>query len=170
MKVGIIGHTSGIGKALYAVFDDVVGYSRSNGYDINDYMPYIDEIADSVDVLIINAHSGFKQVEMLYDMWERWVDKDKIIVCISSQSGDNLWSNSYPYSVHKSALDEACKQLSRFNGRCKLLNVRPGYVDTPRVSLVEKDKIDAVELAKFIKVMVQMDGTMWVSNVTLKPM
>ena len=35
MKVAITGHTKGLGKELYNRFDDVLGFSSSNGYDIS---------------------------------------------------------------------------------------------------------------------------------------
>ena len=34
MIIGITGHTSGIGKAIYEKYDNSIGFSRSNGYDI----------------------------------------------------------------------------------------------------------------------------------------
>ena len=34
MKISITGHTKGLGKELTTRFDDVVGFSKSNGYDI----------------------------------------------------------------------------------------------------------------------------------------
>ena len=34
MKVSITGHTSGIGKHLYESLDNTIGFSRSNGFDI----------------------------------------------------------------------------------------------------------------------------------------
>ena len=38
MKIAITGHTKGIGQAIYDLLGqehDVIGYSRSNGYNIN---------------------------------------------------------------------------------------------------------------------------------------
>jgi short-subunit dehydrogenase len=37
MKIAITGHTKGIGKAIAGLYytDEVVGFSRSNGYDIS---------------------------------------------------------------------------------------------------------------------------------------
>ena len=35
MKIAITGHTKGIGKAIADLYPNVIGFSRSNGYDIS---------------------------------------------------------------------------------------------------------------------------------------
>ena len=36
MKIAITGHTKGVGQAIASRFDDVMGFSKSTGYDISD--------------------------------------------------------------------------------------------------------------------------------------
>ena len=60
MKIAITGHTSGIGKALYDIYseeNEVLGFSRSNAYDIK-YDISIEKIVQGsldCDVFINNA-------------------------------------------------------------------------------------------------------------------
>ena len=35
MKIAITGHTKGIGKAIADLYPNVIGFSRSKGYDIS---------------------------------------------------------------------------------------------------------------------------------------
>jgi hypothetical protein len=70
MKIVITGHTKGIGKACYDYFEnvghEVIGLSRSNGYDIK---ADIDKILDHVmtaDLFINNAFDGLSsQIDLL---------------------------------------------------------------------------------------------------------
>ncbi len=70
MKIAITGHTKGIGKALYNYFSEigheVIGMSRSNGYDITLNPDKILEQISSCDLFINNAYDGnSSQVELL---------------------------------------------------------------------------------------------------------
>jgi len=140
MKIAITGHTSGIGKSLLDIYPDAIGLSRSNYYNIND----IDQIVTAVkncDVFINNAYDGFKQVELLYALFSVWENENKLIVNISSNSGDGTKKKSHKYAIHKSALDKASEQLGSLSSNCKIINIRPGWVDTPMVSAIKETKI-----------------------------
>ena len=59
MKIAITGHTNGIGKACYDLLSQehqVIGFSRSSDYDINDPESIFSSAKDS-DVFINNAYS-----------------------------------------------------------------------------------------------------------------
>tara|TARA_B100000029_G_scaffold82636_1_gene73653 strand:- start:816 stop:1418 length:603 start_codon:yes stop_codon:yes gene_type:complete len=152
MKIAITGHTSGVGKSLYdklvGLGHTVFGYSRANGFDLSNKdqvaklvkkIVYRENINytkggfeyedDDVDVFINNAYYNWSQVDLLYKVYEPWRDKDKIIINIGSVTGDSSKKYMHEYQVHKVALDNACKQLQPL-GKCKVINVRPGWVDT----------------------------------------
>ena len=98
-----------------------------------------------------NAHDKFAQVDLLYAVWNEWKDKDKQIVCISSLRPDYNANKAMPYSVEKCALDHTCEQLQNSKGRCRVINIKPGFVDTPRVA--DRDvvhKMDPNYIAKVI--------------------
>ena len=84
MKIGITGHTSGIGKAIFEMYPDSIGWSRSNGYDIKEPDKIIRE-CKNLDVVINNAHDGFAQIPFLYKLTNSFDGK---IINIGSVSGD----------------------------------------------------------------------------------
>jgi short-subunit dehydrogenase involved in D-alanine esterification of teichoic acids len=151
MKIGITGHTSGLGEAIYNILNDteVKGFSRNNGYDITTPQSIIDEI-ENYDIFINNAYSGFSQVNILYDLYEKWKNEDKKIINISSNSSDGIKTKSHIYAIHKSALDKASEQLHYDKGVCKVINVRPGWIDTPRVKHITATKMNSYTLGRFI--------------------
>ena len=154
MKIAITGHTSGIGKALFKQAPpkhEPMGFSRSNGYDINNPKPWFHRQAMRCDVFVNNAHDRYAQVDLLYKVWDEWKDKDKQIVCISSTSPDVTKNKPWPYSVEKCALDHACEQLQNSKGKCRVINIKPGFVDTPRVASFDAEhKMDPDYIARVI--------------------
>jgi hypothetical protein len=41
MKVGITGHMSGLGKSLFDLFENAIGFDIDNGYNIQEPMPIV---------------------------------------------------------------------------------------------------------------------------------
>jgi NADP-dependent 3-hydroxy acid dehydrogenase YdfG len=171
MKVAITGHTSGIGRALTKVFPDFRGYSRSTGYDISHAVVQDIIVQDSLDceIFINNAACGFSQTTLLYKVWENWKTENRIIVCIGSDAADYNSTSARPYNIHKVSLEHACLQLHHSKMPCKVIHVKPSYVDTPRVAHIDTPKIESVELAEYIKTLTELKGSMWVPNITVYP-
>ena len=125
MKIAITGHTSGIGLALTKQCNNWIGFSRSNGYDINDPSPIVEKTLEKkCDVFINNAHDKFAQVDLLYALWKEWKDEEKQIVCISSVSPDVTKNKMWTYSTEKCALNHfilvstsnsGCVNIARLN-------------------------------------------------------
>ena len=75
MKIGITGHSDTLGKGLYDFLKknhEVLGFSRSNGYDIKRYKDILNEISD-FDVFINNTyHPSYQQIifEEVFDLWK----------------------------------------------------------------------------------------------------
>lgn len=137
MKVAITGHSRGIGKALYESLSEkheCEGFSRSNGFDIEEHGDLIVQATLKSDVFINNAYSGMHQVYILNKLWKYWKrDPNKTIVNISSLSKyPNISSNESGYSAHKAALShQAFILMFKDNSRkCRMINVNPGYVKT----------------------------------------
>lgn len=172
MKVAITGHTSGIGKALADVFPEYIGFSRSNGYDINDAVTRRQILTESrdCDIFINNAHSKWAQTELLSLFWNEWKDQQKIIVCIGSNTTEYNQIGGREYTLHKLALEESCKQLRLANKPCKVILIKPAYVDTPRVSDIVAPKIDPVELANCVKsIVMNTELSMWIPYILIYP-
>lgn len=114
MKCAIVGHTAGIGKALYDHFIsqgwEVVGYSRSNGYPMPESLDAIVEQVAGADLFINSSYSYGHQAD-LTNRLARSVKK--MIVC-------NTISKDYPiydvlndkYVVRKKELYDLCRLLS----------------------------------------------------------
>lgn len=138
MKIAITGHTSGLGKSIhnYAVEHDitVLGFSRSNGFNITDFRDrklLINSVADC-DVFINNAYDKYGQLDVLYELYEEWKTKSKLIVSIGSMASNAAEWRLKPclYSTVKKALDVATYQLINSHDRqgCKLMIFKPGYL------------------------------------------
>jgi NADP-dependent 3-hydroxy acid dehydrogenase YdfG len=164
MLVAITGHTSGIGLAIADWYTSrghtVIGFSRSTGYDISDPdgRARVVQEAEGADLFVNNAYHEFAQVDLLYAMYGRWKNDLKTIVNISSRAGDTTRNFSHPYSIHKVALDKAIEQLQNTNCLCRILNLRPGYVDTPMVEMVSAKKLTAEYIAMIVGWMAEQPG------------
>jgi len=93
MKINITGHSRGIGKSLHDMYvadgHEVVGFSRSNGYDINDVDVCSQIVQESLDcdLFVNNAYAKFSQQLILEELYSHWKEKeDKSIVVINSRT------------------------------------------------------------------------------------
>jgi NADP-dependent 3-hydroxy acid dehydrogenase YdfG len=160
--IAITGHTSGIGRAIATWFatrdHHIRGFAGSTGYDLAQ-PDTIDRIVTSsleVDVFINNAYHAMAQVDLLYALYHLWAnDTSKTILTISSNSGDGTKNYPHPYAVYKNALDKAIEQLQNTRPACRIMNLRPGYVDTARVSHVQARKLAPSYVAEIVGWMVQ---------------
>lgn len=173
MKIAITGHTSGIGKAFIELCDhkniEWSGFSRSNHYDLT-MQPLAPALAiEECDVFVNNAYAGFAQVDVLYAVWDKWKSFDKQIVCISSVSPDVTKDHVWPYSIHKGALDKACAQLHNIpESNCRVINIKPGWVDTPRVASYEvPHKMDPNYIAEVILWCIKQPE--YIQSLTIQP-
>ena len=132
MKIGITGHSKGLGKALFeslAIAHDVVGFSRTNGYDIKspfDRKKIVKESKD-LDVFINLVHNYFHQTDMLYEMHKSWTDQNKFIINISSivvgQKDFGLRNyQMLEYKVHKTAVENMIEVLNNSWQKPKICN------------------------------------------------
>lgn len=174
-KIAITGHTSGIGLALYtdlAQHYEVVGLSRTNGYDLSTeegFHKILLQIAE-VDVFINNAYSYWKQTDLLYALFDSWKSEPKVIINISSNSGDGTKNYKHPYAVHKAALDKACEQLNAIpDAQCRVVNIKPAWVKTPRTEQIKTSEpmLAPNDISKVVCWILQMPQHMHVPSISL---
>jgi hypothetical protein len=109
-KIVITGHTKGIGKAIYDKFTEVscreiVGMSRSNGYDLEKDFDRIVEEATGAELFINNAYRDQQQLKLFHAL------KDKVDMMVVMGSVSRMYPELIPtdYVHDKQALAEACR-------------------------------------------------------------
>lgn len=109
-KIVITGHTSGIGKAIYDKFKEIscheiVGMSRSNGYDIDKDFDKVVEEASGAHLFINNAYRDKQQLKLFHAL------KDSVDMMVVMGSVSRLYPELIPtdYVKDKQELAEACR-------------------------------------------------------------
>jgi len=134
--IAITGHSTGIGKACWDLLqhDNIVqGFSRSNGYDIDDTDRITKEARDAT-VFINNAWSQFGQMRMFETMLNLWSNEpSKTIINLGSRSAFlNPYETRRPeYTSSKRLLLKDTRHSSlRTDKKCRVSIVNPGFVKT----------------------------------------
>lgn len=158
MKIAITGSTNGLGGAFSSLMEqhghEIIGFNRSNGYDIIDAREQIVQQASDCDIFVNNAWSDIDimaQTNLFLKMYDQWKFTDKTIVNINSKT--HYGNTARPYSRGKKMLHrEAFLAMNHPDRECRLINITPGYVDTDRVKSVEdRIKLSREEVAGYIK-------------------
>jgi hypothetical protein len=126
MKVVITGHTWGIGKALYEHFQtffgwEVIGLSRSNGYDIDIDFDKVVEAASGCFLFINNAYRDKQQTRLVNAL------KDKVTKMIVMGSV----SRQYPELIHT----EYVQDKQELAEACRLIGINPSGIDVLHLDL-----------------------------------
>jgi nucleoside-diphosphate-sugar epimerase len=164
MKIAITGHTQGIGKSLSLIYQrnghDVIGFSRSNGFDISDQQSRTNIVksVSECDVFINNAHGrpvdDFAQTELLFELWQTWQDQQKTIVNIGSSITMRWQHNAdttLSYRTGKRALEDACEFLWNKSAWPYVTLIAPCLTDTPRhVNNLNPIKVDPDKFAEMV--------------------
>lgn len=157
MNIAITGHTKGIGQALYQeLFQKgyhVVGYSRSNGYDIScavDRERILSESKD-FDVFVNNAYSPGSQFDLLKELVTQWQGQHKMILNVSSKS---VYANVIP-DFMKSYVEDKKSQIDfisqqKLKAAPQILNLILGLADTEMSKSLEARKLDPRKVAELI--------------------
>jgi NADP-dependent 3-hydroxy acid dehydrogenase YdfG len=160
MKIAITGHTKGIGKAVADLYytDEVVGFSRSNGYDISkpvDISRIINAVVDqNCDIFVNNAYSGTAQITIFETLLKHWAtDATKTIININSRTIYN-GPNQRQYTTDKKLLrSSAVDAIRDVDRKCRVVNINPGYVKTDMTQDVHEkfNMLSPEQLATMIK-------------------
>ena len=154
MKIAITGHKRGIGQQFAEQLRDkgheIVGISRSDGENIRRTV-HTASLIEPCDMFINNAISFYAQTELLFEVWHRWQDTDKIIWNISTkvceedrdEQIDGLtMRESMQYRNTKMSLELAHYQLLQQPSNVKMELIRPGSVKTQTFSAPEARPAD----------------------------
>jgi hypothetical protein len=143
MKIALTGHTSGLGQSIYNHFSkkyEVIGMSRSNGFDITSNQKKIIEVASECDIFFNNAYNGKSQCELLLKLYK------KVSIITSGSIGADFAQLENPYHINKKALEVVHKNISNKQIYPMLL-LKMGYLENyrDRRSIKYSEIIDAIE-------------------------
>jgi len=157
-KIVITGHTSGIGKQLQYRLKtagyEVLGLSRSNGFDLADTNKVVQAILDfDPDVVFNNAYHPFGQLTLLTHLHKLWTGRQKVIINTGSVSA---YIPNYPNKQYKSAKVAQRDYIIResffyqHKNMCRLHNVSFGFVNTKMIAKNSPNFISPAEAARIL--------------------
>jgi len=164
-KILIIGHTRGIGKAIYDYYNDkgyeVKGLSRSNGYHLCEPTKFESYIW-AYDWIILNAFYYDSQYKLLKHIVNHHSNKPKKVAVLTSTSGTDvcfdktLNVDSYKeYSKHKKRLIKYIEKIQQaiIEKPMQIFDVCPDVVDTEMSKGLWMDakKLDPKEVSKAVQ-------------------
>ena len=169
-KIAIIGHTKGIGRAIADLYKsknyEVIGLSRSNGYDLITDQEKIMEQIEGCGFVVINAHAGRGQLNLLKRIYGLHAfDRMKVAV-ITSTSGTDEGRDTTPFQIwNKFDYVQYCeikKELMAYilelqdeliSKPLSVYDVCPDVVDTDMTKGVWEDlpKLTAEEVAEAVR-------------------
>ena len=134
-KIIITGHTRGIGKAIHDRFKavscrEIVGMSRSNGYDIEKDFDKIVEEATGAELFINNAYRDSQQLKLVEAL------KNKVDMMVVMGSVSRFYPELIPtdYVQDKQALAEACRLISLNPNGIPLLHLDLGFIEGTEIN------------------------------------
>jgi NAD(P)-dependent dehydrogenase (short-subunit alcohol dehydrogenase family) len=157
MKIAITGHTKGLGLEFKKVFEagghEVIGFSRSTGYDLRDWskmQKMLDQV-DSCNIFINVAKPDFVQTTVLYELWKRWKKQDKTIINIGSGITytpvlpQDLFNDPDMdfYRTAKVSLNQAAEQLAFKSYWPRIVTVNPVHLYSDPITAEEQVKLSA---------------------------
>ncbi len=169
-KIAVIGYTKGIGKAIVDLYKEkqyeIVGLGRSNGFDLLLHQDEIMEKIEDCGLVVINAHSGRGQLNLLKRIYGRHAfDRMKVAVITSTSGTDEgrdynefeSW-NKFDYVQYceiKKELIEYIRELQEelVSKPLSVYDVCPDVVDTDMIKGLWKDlpKLKAEEVAEAVR-------------------
>jgi NAD(P)-dependent dehydrogenase (short-subunit alcohol dehydrogenase family) len=149
-KIAVIGHTKGIGKAICDLYKkkkyEVLGMSRSNGFDIIHDQEKIIENIEGCGLVVLNAHADRGQLNLLKRIYGLYAfDKMKVAVITSTSGLDDepdysqfqVWDKFkyVQYCEIKKELIEYIEELQQdlVSKQLSVYDVCPDVVDTDMI-------------------------------------
>ena len=137
-KIIITGHTGGLGKAIYDKFTqescrEIIGMSRSNGYDIEKDFDKIVEESKGAELFINNAYRDKQQLKLFNAL------KDKVDMMVVMGSVSRHYPELVPtdYVQDKQQLAEACRLESIKPNGIPILHLDLSFIEGTEIN--EKD-------------------------------
>jgi NAD(P)-dependent dehydrogenase (short-subunit alcohol dehydrogenase family) len=169
-KIAVIGHTRGIGKAIADLYRNrnyqVVGLSRTNGYDLISNQEEIMEKIQDCGLVVLNAHAGRGQLNLLKRIYGRHSFDNMKVAVITSTSGTDegqdfnafeSW-NKFEYVQYCESKKELMEYIVELQDELiskplSVYDVCPDVVDTDMTKGLWEDlpKLQAKEVAEAVR-------------------
>ena len=165
-RIAIIGHTKGIGKAIAKLYKkkgfEIVGLSRSNGYDLENKQEDIIKKLENCHLIVVNAYAGRGQFELLKRIYGAFSNEHKKVAVITSTSGtsqgkdeENISADYVWYCWHKENLIRYISELQEelFHKPLSVYDICPDVVDTDMIKGMwqELPKLKTHEVADAVR-------------------
>jgi len=150
MKICITGHTKGIGKFLYNKLSEknhtVLGFSRSNGFDLDYHIHRVITESKGCDLFINNASAGDAQIILLQELC---TSVPKIITMGSVCSN---YKDVFDKKI-KNQVEYICDRISLNPNLSKILLLKLGFLEgTQKAEIIGEDvTISFKEIYEFIE-------------------
>lgn len=125
MKIGITGHTSGLGKYLHDKLKqnhEVVGFSRSNGFLLPDKFIEVLKEVESCDVFINNAYVDDIQAKFIENLY------NKVALITSGSMAADYTQLNKKYNSDKLLIEATHKKYKKISHMPMLL-LKMGYLE-----------------------------------------
>lgn len=172
MKIAITGHSRGLGKEIYdrlLVSHDILGFSRSNGFDINKPIDIL-KYTDDRDVFINNAYDGIAQSNLFIKLFDLWFDKNKTIININSSSIHQSGAWNPLYTSNKKHLHNVTQSvIDKFpNKKVRIINLNIGTLDSHK-GFEEFNKIKGEQIVHTINWCINLPQEIEIQQLTIVP-
>jgi hypothetical protein len=130
--IGITGHSDSLGKGLFDFLrknHEVIGFSRSNGYDLKNYKNILTDVVD-LDVFINNTYHPSLQQKIFEELFDLWKDKNKTIFNVLTSAIFNNGSFD-DYRESKLNLQKSALKLinSNLDKKVRVINLYPSTLE-----------------------------------------
>lgn len=168
MKIGITGHSDFLGKGLFNFLKEdheVFGFSRSNGYNIENYEKILEQLYE-MDVFINNTYHPTFQQEIFEKLFEMWKNEKKTIFNILTSAVFNGGSfDDYRESkinLQKSSINLVSKNLKK---KVRVVNLYPNTMEHNK--RVPFNKLNFSEVYDIIKFQLNLPQSLELSHLCI---
>jgi len=154
MKIGITGHTKGLGLIIYNKLNEihsVIGFSRTNGFDVQSPNKIIEKLNDC-DVFINNVYYQTTQSDLFFKLFEKWKDETKTIININSSSIHQSGAWNQIYVANKKHLNDVTQSMiDKYpNKKVRIINLNLGTLES-NAGFIDFNKIKCEKVVEVIE-------------------